>query len=299
VYLYNLKTGTQSKIHEIQTKTIPFTDYFVRFRDVKFSPDGKLIGITSSDGFWTYSLDNSDLKQIFSLPVQIPPTPTPIRTTINVYAYANPLISPDNSEAILIRGYYEGADQIKVDLTTGVITELNGFSFYISGKKALAWIDKDHILINTYGDATEREFSSTLDIARVSDLAIDKTYTLKGSINSYDVNNGKIYLLLYSRMLNGKTVNNVPLEDSQYTIEEINVGTGERRTLYQKIANYEDNTQIPETIKIWSNEKLVLSTLDIKNVSDPFKPHSLSILDLAETTPVLTPLISPGSLTVN
>ncbi len=174
-------------------KATASADYVVELRSVGFSPDGKILGITSSDSFWTYTVASQKLEQIFSRPIE----PSQQNNRGIVYAYRRPIFSFDGKHALLNRGYYEGADTIVVNLETKEIKELPFQAGNGGGDSVEAWTRTGDLVTtkNTWEDTQEGQSVSTVRVVSFPSLEEKRSTRLDGMIYDTSFKGNTLYLL--------------------------------------------------------------------------------------------------------
>ncbi len=288
--LYDLNTNQTTQIHEIQFSAAANNpDYRTEFKDIRFSPDGSLLALTSNDSIWTYDIKSKAINQVVNLPVD------PGERGI-VYALANPLISPDNKFIFFVKGYYEGASQSFVNLSSKAVTDPTDYSFYTSGQKVINWLSPSEIIVHKYDDVTQDQTKAEFQLVSFPTLTVSKSFTVEGNLYSSDLSNRILYLLTQTRKDNGKKVNDFPILDSYVNIIKLDMNTGEQTILHTALANYEPGIEIPQNIRLLNDNQAVLQIF--KSNPPGEKPlFSLSLFNLNSPSSSPEPFISPGSLT--
>lgn len=189
VYIYTSDDDQLQKIYEYKPITYPNSEYQLILRDVAISNDGSKVAITTSDSLLIYDVSKGTLETIFSYPVDNPLRP-------DVFAYSDPMFSPDNNHIVFSKGYYEGYSYGLVNISSKVVTDLP-FSGYIGGPTILGWFDNSTLLLQTYDETGEYEFTPSLKSVKLSDLDnLTTIHELKGEIQSSIIHSDKIYLVL-------------------------------------------------------------------------------------------------------
>jgi hypothetical protein len=234
------------KIFELQPKIVDpnFNDYKLQLRDVGFSKDGRFLAITTSDSLWLYDLTTKKQTNVF--------TKIPDLNKGAVYAYSTPIFSPDNKQLILKRGFYEGSDQILVNLASGDIKEL-GYQSYVSGQIVIDWLNNQEILVSEYTDVTSQDNISKLKITTLPDQKDQQTFEFEG-FASVVVNKNDLYI---ATRLNKLHENNSFIDNFD-SIIRLNLKTGEQKTLYSaKTTGIDGSDKSVRNLKLASDKLLI------------------------------------------
>lgn len=268
------------EIFRLERKTSPGAEYAVELKDVRFSPDGKLLGITSSDSFWTYNTVTQSLNQIFTSPMD------PTSRNLQVWAYSNPVFSPDNTKVFLTNGYYEGSGISWVDLATKTNTSLP-YTAYVSGSVVSGWHSNQEFLLLEYPEP-ESTAPSTLSIVNLAGLQKTKSFPIPDRTFSGLKSNDKVYLQAQVQQKTGTSAQGYDLFDQLDEIIELNMSTGKQHTVYTR--NSSKSNAYLRKMKLGNLNTLLL------DLSTPQNKHVVNKLTLSDSQPQATLMVDDASL---
>ncbi len=241
VHLYSLDTSSDATIYRLTPKILAGNGYSEQIIAIKFSPDGSILAITTTDSMYFYDVQGGSLQKVFS-------KPTDLSAGIGsrVYGYHDPLFSPSNSYVVLEAGYYEGSGQDVVNISTGEVTDLP-YSSYSSGEVVLGWVSETHFII------AEFESEKPISLYKVAFPSLEKKLitNVNYSFSQGFLYNDHAYIVAYS--LNAENKNN-------NVVIKVNLTDGDINELYQtKNTTIYDLSMLPEI------KRLLISTMEHPN----------------------------------
>lgn len=181
LYIYFLESGYKQLIYSLQSIPYEDTEYFHVLRDVGFSDDGTLLGITTSESLLVYDLETEELSTLFSKEKVISPG------VGWVFDYLNPRFSPNNTKILLDTARYEGRGGVLFDKNTESLIELPYF-IYVGGEIAVGWNGDNEIIVIKI--ETDRSEVYSVD---TNTLEEEKNAELEGRAYGAVSNNGRYY----------------------------------------------------------------------------------------------------------
>lgn len=133
------------KIYSLEFKYEPSWDYASMVSDVKFSPDGKKLAITTHDAIWMYDVEKKSLVNTINTPEDQNIIPK------NLYGYINPRYSPDGKKLLVSKSYWGRSSDILIDLVTNKVHDFKNVSGEGGGSYYVDWSDSDN-LVGIEGD---------------------------------------------------------------------------------------------------------------------------------------------------
>jgi hypothetical protein len=169
--------GSPKLIQTLTPSPEPNSDYRYRITDIAFTPDGRQLMVTTNQELSLWDFDpEPELISEFSLPKQEGPGGRG-----QIFYYGDPRLSPDGSKVLLTKGYYEGASNSIVDLSTKKVTGLDNSS-YVLGEYYVDWLPGNKLLSFEYGDMTTGTPSSSFNIYSSSNNK-EKSYKFNKNVN--------------------------------------------------------------------------------------------------------------------
>jgi len=193
--LIDTRTDIDTLLLEMEP-TNPYTnqEFSLQIRDVEVTNEGDVVSITTSESMYLHDIASKNLKMIFES--KFNDTDPNLQY---IYAYADPILNPDRSLAVVKKGYYEGNGYILIDLTNGEI--LNNdlpLTAYIEGKYPIDFLDNENLLISSYkssygyGDPIEDNVS-LVQKGSVNNLEnLEELHSLVGS-SALDIDNTSLF----------------------------------------------------------------------------------------------------------
>ncbi len=289
-HLVDLSTGQYTQILELPTQWFPHALFVRELEDVGFSPDGSLLAITSSESLWVYELASGQLSQVFSFPVTEGVFP-------EVYAYENPLISPDHRYVILKQLYMEGGHNALADLSSpGQVTKLSDFLLWVGGKEAVAWLSPDRLLVEDKVESSTdaRGYQVSIQIVGFPDLAMIQSFDFTGGALALTtrLHQGAAFVLFQIFEPSDEVRGNYRVYYDHRYLYRLDLDTGERTLLYDLIGTQHSNSSYLSNFVVLNDEALVLEIRPYPVWPQP-RVTSLYVLDLS------APDRTPGLIAVN
>lgn len=246
VYLYDVRTNKSSLIYELNS---PIEDCGESLKSVLVSPDGKYTAISTKELLVLY---DNELKKEFKQ-YKFPVT----KENGPLCAYKAAAFSPDNRHIILEKIYFEGYEDIILNLDTGNLIAKGFFSGYVFGKKIHGWLDNETIIYSVRSDDTslsEEELSVMnmnaqqviLYKSTLSNLnsPTQLSQTFKGYLSNVRIINGSAIFILNQEIQNA--------------------GGATLQTIYKLNLNTKDIVELYKDEK-WTDDKLVMLDLSVSS----------------------------------
>lgn len=245
VYIKDLSgTGGGELIYEKESvaRGAVYEDYFLEIKDVGFSPDGKLLVVTTSTEIFTYNLETKNQSKLFEIPQKKSGEWGP-------YSLRDPKFSESGRFLVVTIGYYEGVGYILYDTQTGEQTQLD-FSAYVSGTIVEGWYE-DKLVLQTYNSNLEQ---NGYYLADPSNLDEKKFLYGEGIANYTTVLSGDyIYFLSYENEPSGYLVCN---------------SAGEKYEVQSRLVSF-------HRLDLKTEQTLNIHTIDSTSLTEPWYKYRL------------------------
>jgi hypothetical protein len=240
LYLTDLDSLEHIKVMDITERGLDETgDKHLAIRDFAFSPDGKLLAITTTTSVNVYDISTKKLKTVYSVDEET------IGNSV-FFGFYNPVFSDNNELLIVLEAYYEGSSSKVLDLGSAKFLDISGGS-YTSGEEFVGWYNNKLISyrFNFEGEEVKKEpnslflvnprnaedkklikdFSATADSPKIENLLP----------NGFMVYDGNIYFI--AREQTDKKIvfcNNQPLSIRSESLHKINLATLQDEVVLRK-----------------------------------------------------------------
>ncbi len=143
--VYITDTSKNAEFTTVLEKSYPTATTHESVSDISFSPNGKLLGIATTNEFYTYDIDSAE-----SAPAQLQFSNTePLKG--DRFVYRRPIFSADNSKVLILKGYYEGGEFIVYDLNKKQFVPFPNKSF-TTYESTVGWYN-NQVVISRYSNS--------------------------------------------------------------------------------------------------------------------------------------------------
>ena len=289
VDLLDLSQSSSPKtIHTLAYQPTPNSDYVLQIRDVKISPDGNFVIISTSDSLYRYNISTRQTETLYSQPVKAD-------QRFPIFSYLRPLCTASCDEIIITRGFYEGSDQVLLNSQNQKITDLD-FESYASGKVVASFIDIDKSLAYEFTGSADSQFSQVTKLFFFNPVSQTSTpiTTFPGTLYRLVLAGpATAYALVSNEIPRVTTATNKATYRRYFSIVQIDLATSkisdllkfdeqEIRTEKGYISNRPGNLVLsPDSTKLYYSDYRGIYELDHNNPSSP---------QLIEPSAQITPL---------